>query len=206
MAVTILAMLGSLNAFLAFQETSIPQVWGLTYHCLIPKSPNPSYITDFRPIAFCNFLYRFLAKSLARRVTSLVPSLVGPEQSAFIQHRSTSDNIFLIQEEAHSMSSCKRTKSTILLKLDLAKAFDNVSWTCILNTLRRMNFVDLWIGWMEELLASPSFACIINGKHSGWFKSLRGIRQGDPLSPFLFILVLGLYTWNTTPFPDALFP
>lgn len=78
----------------------------------------------------------------------------------------------------------------MLIKLDVEKAFDTVEQNSILTTLQRTNFPDIWIKWIESCLTSFSFSILLNGQPSHWFKSTRGLRQGDPLSPLLFLLVL----------------
>lgn len=120
--------------------------------------------------------------------------LVGMEQNAFIRGRSITDNILLVQEIAHSMSAFKRNKSIIILKVDIEKAFDCVSWEAIINALTVMNFPVIWISWIKAFISSPAFSCLVNGNPSGWFRSNRDIRQGDPLSPFLFVLVMKIFS------------
>lgn len=178
-----------------FQSSGVlPPSWCLTHITFIPKVSHPVYVKDFRPIALCNVSYRLLAKVLASRLALVINDLVGREQSAFIRGRSINDNILLVQEIAHSISCGKRNKSIILLKLDIEKAFDKVCWASVLNVLRGMNFPEAWVGWVGSCISSPWFSCLINGELSHWFKSTCGVRQGDPLSPLLFILVMQVFT------------
>lgn len=77
----------------------------------------------------------------------------------------------------------------MLAKIDIEKSFDTIEWPAILATLLKMNFPHIWISWIQECLSSSFFSLIINGSHTSWFPSSRGIRQGDHISSLMFILV-----------------
>lgn len=169
---------GLLSALQAFHiKPELPSSWGSTYLCFIPKCENPSMVKHYHPIALCNVLYRLLVKVLDNRLSRFIPHLIGVEQSAFIKGRNIKDNILLMV--AHSLSAHKRSKSTVLLKLDLEKAFDSVSWVAIKNVLLAMNFTLQWVDWIMACVSSPVFSCLLNGSNSAWFKSSRGIRQAS---------------------------
>lgn len=78
----------------------------------------------------------------------------------------------------------------MMLKIDFEKSFDRIEWNVILATLQRMCFPVIWINWNHSCLSSTSFSFVLNGHHSSWISSSRGVRQGDPISPLLFLLVL----------------
>lgn len=107
----------------------------------------------------------------------------------------------LIQEAAHSLSAYRRNKSLILLKLDLKKAFDLVSWTSLRTVLLFMQFPAIWINWIMAIVSSSNLTCLVNGSHSSWFQSRRG--QGDPLSPSLFLLLLQSFSSLMKLFTDS---
>ena len=77
----------------------------------------------------------------------------------------------------------------VVFKIDFEKAYDHVEWGFLDHVLQRKGFSQKWRSWMRGCLSSSSFAILVNGNAKGWVKASRGLRQGDPLSPFLFTLV-----------------
>lgn len=103
--------------------------------CLIPKVPNPSIISQFRPISLCNVIYKFITKCITLRLKDIMPRLISPMQSSFIKGRSTQDNIFLLPEVLHSLRPKRKNKTgRMVMKLDLEKAYDKVSWDYLEET------------------------------------------------------------------------
>ena len=90
----------------------------------------------------------------------------------------------LIANEAID-SALKNNENDILCKLDIEKAFDNVDWTFILTVMQKMRFGEKWIKWIKWCISTISFSVLVNGTPTGFFQSSRGLRQGDPLSPYL---------------------
>jgi hypothetical protein len=85
---------------------------------------------------------------------------------------------------------CTLINLGILCKLDRKKAYDHVNWDCLLYLMERMGFGSKWRAWIRPCLSTVRFSILVNGSPSGYFKSSRVIRQGDPLSPLLFLLVM----------------
>jgi hypothetical protein len=155
---------------------------------LIPKKQNAVDIRDFRPISLIGSVYKILAKVLANRLRRVLDGLVSESQNAFVGGGQTLDSVLIANECLDS-----RIKSHILgvvCKLDIEKAYDHVNWDCLLYLLNRMGFGSKWIQWIRTCISTVCFSVMINGSPSGFFGSSRGIRQGDPLSPLLFLLVM----------------
>ena len=156
---------------------------------LVPKGLNPSSMHDFRPISCCNTIYKCISKVIANRFKRVLPSLIDKAQSAFIKGRHISDNILLTQE---LMRNYHRKDSPVrgAIKVDLKKAFDTVRWEFIFDLLLALRFPTRIIGWIRACITSPKFSLNIYGSLEGFFSSSRGIWQGDPLSPYLFVIVM----------------
>jgi len=158
-----------------------------SYMVLLPKQPDAVEVNAFRPICLQNCALKIISKILTSRLQSEIPSLIDIQQTGFVKGRSISDTFIYAVELVQTCH--KRKNAAIVLKLDFAKAFDAVSWVGLQKVLLARGFDQRWITWMTSLLNSSKLVVLVNGTPGPWITCKRGLRQGDPLSPYLFILV-----------------
>jgi len=159
----------------------------MNFIALVPKVEESNTPDKYRPIALCNVIYKLISKVLANRLKHLLPLLISPEQTGYVEGCQILDDIILSHEVIHSLNILKR--SGMILKLDLSKAFDKLSWTYINKMLLAFGFCATWTRWLMNLISSPCFSILLNGSPSSPFRPSQGIHQGDPLSSFLFVLI-----------------
>ncbi|CAL1402684.1 unnamed protein product [Linum trigynum] len=161
-----------------------------TLLALIPKVDSPSSMNHFRPISLCNVGYKVIAKCIANNLKHLMPHLVHPNQSSFVPKHHITDNIIILQETVHSMSRKTGKKGTMLLKIDLAKAYDRIDWKFLEETLMAARFPSSCIRLIMACVTTTSFQVLWSGGQTDSFTPTRGLRQGCPLSPCLFTLCI----------------
>ncbi|CAN0889477.1 LINE-1 reverse transcriptase homolog [Linum grandiflorum] len=172
-----------------FSTGAIPKVLNSTLLTLIPKKACATNIRDFRPIACCNVLYKCITKVITRRLVDCLPEVISGSQSAFVKGRQIGDNILLAHELVNAYH-LKNTTPRCTLKIDLRKAFDSVDISYLLNVMKAMEFPDQFIVWIKACLSSVMFSIGLNGGMIGYFEGKKGLRQGDPLSPALFVMAM----------------
>lgn len=154
---------------------------------LILKIQSPETFSDFRPISLLNFTYKIISKILATRLSSILPSLISRHQSAFVKGRTIHHHVALVHDLFQKLNS-KISGGSVCLKIDTTKAFDTLEWNFLFRALLFFNFSFGWINLIRELICTSKGSVLINKSPCGFFSSSCGLRQGDPLSLYLFIL------------------
>lgn len=158
-----------------------------TFLALIPKEANLVAFDRFRPISLCNASYKILTKLLANRRKPLLEKLISPNQGRFVKGRHILDNVILVLEIIHSSQQCK--EQGMIIKLDMVNAFDRVRHSFLLQVLYAFGFSSEFIKLIKACIGEPWIAPLVNGRPKKYFKASRGISQGCPLCPFLYILM-----------------
>ena len=168
-------------------QLSIEQRRGII--SLIPKkNKNRLLLINWRPISLLNTDYKLIAKLLARRLKIILPDIINDDQTGYIKGRFIGQNIRCI-EDLISFTEVKNRPGIILL-IDFEKAFDSLNWNFMKKALEKFNFGSTFIKWISTLYTNIQSTVINNGHSSDFFALQRGIRQGCPLSAYLFIIAV----------------
>ena len=170
-------------------ELSIEQKRGII--TLIPKKEkNRLFKKNWRPIALLNADYKIIAKALANRLCDMLPDIINEDQTGYIKGRYIGCNIRLVEDII--MYTENTNKPGIILTVDFEKAFDSISHKFIDKSLEAFNFGPKFRSLIFMLYNNISTSIINNGDISEWFSPTRGVRQGCPLSPYLFLIAVEL--------------
>jgi hypothetical protein len=168
-------------------NANLPKSFSSFFVALIPKVQSPFEINDYRPISLVGCLYKLIAKVLATRLAEVLNPIVASTQSAFLKGRLLVDGVLVVNEVVDLAK--KSGSSCLIFKVDFEKAYDSVEWSFLDYMLGRFGFSDKWRAWIRACVFAGNMSILVNGSTTTEINIQRGLKQGDPLAPFLFILV-----------------
>jgi hypothetical protein len=160
--------------------------FNITFVSLTPKKTEAVDVKDIRPISLVGGVYKLISKVLANRFKLVLGKIISSSQNSFIGVRQILDSILIANECLDSR--IRLGEAGLLCKLDLEKDYDHVDWDFLF--CQWCGFGGKWRDWIEFCISTVRFSILVNDTPSSFFTSSHGLRQGDPLSPLLFVVVM----------------
>jgi hypothetical protein len=154
---------------------------------MVPKPGPRVQVNIYRPISVLTSIYKVIAKTLANRTQKHLPHWIRITHTRFVRDRQILDNVFLAYEAMEWATENKQ--DLVILLLDFEKAYDRVNWTFLQSAMKKQGFSGTWIKWTTTLYEGAHTSVLVNGQPGEEFEMERGIRQGCPLAPYLYLFV-----------------
>lgn len=160
-----------------------------THIVLIPKTKNPERVSNYKPISLCNVAYKLASKVVANQFKRVLQDIIYENQSTFVSERLITYNVLVAHEQMNHINRKKKGKNgEMALKLDTSKAYDQVERGCLQKIMSKLGFHERWINLVMRCVSSVTYAVRRNGQPRGHIVPTRRLQQGDPLSPYLFLI------------------
>ncbi|GJS35629.1 RNA-directed DNA polymerase, eukaryota, reverse transcriptase zinc-binding domain protein [Tanacetum coccineum] len=170
------------------ENTSFFHGCNSSFIALIPKVSNAKFVSDFRPMSLIGCQYKIIGKLLANRLSTVIGDCISHVQSAFIKGRNILDGPLILNEVLAWYR--QRKKELMVFKVNFEKTFESLRWDFLDIILDKLGFGLKWRAWIKGCLHNARSSVLVNGSPTKEFELFRGLRQGDPMSPFLFILAM----------------
>lgn len=163
--------------------------WAInSFIAMILKKSNPQSMLEYRPISLIGSIHQLISKVLASRLKKVLPQVISMSQTAFLLGRNILDGVVMLNELVNFAS--RYGKSCFMFKIEFEKVYNFIKWGFLDYTLGRLGFDLIWQGQIKSVVCSSYLSMLVNGSLTKEFEAQRGLKQGDPLAPFLFIIVV----------------